>query len=154
MKTLRPDPVLDADLAETMADAIAPVELSTAQRDRMRTRILSRVSAAPPSRMTTLRGSEGAWEDLAPGIQLKILHLEKSSNTRSFLLRMEPGSRVPVHSHTQDEHCLVIEGEVRIGEHFMRSGDFHLAPPGTTHEDFSTQTGCLLFIRAEIPAPG
>lgn len=64
---------------------------------------------------------------------------------------MEPGSRVPVHSHTQEEHCLVLEGEVRIGEHIMRSGDFHVALPGTAHEDFRTTTGCLLFIRAEIP---
>jgi anti-sigma factor ChrR (cupin superfamily) len=148
------DAILDADLTESMTDAIAPVELSAEQRDRMRTRILNRASAGPPVQMTTLRNGEGAWEDLAPGIRLRTLHLDISSNTRSFLLRMEPGSQVPVHSHTQEEQCLVIEGEVKIGEHTIRSGDWHVASPGTTHEDFRTQTGCLLFIRAEIPAPG
>jgi anti-sigma factor ChrR (cupin superfamily) len=152
MKPPAQDAMLDADLAEAMADAIMPIELSAEQRDRMRTRILNRASAGPPSRMTTLRGSEGPWEDVAPGIQLRTLHLDRSSNTRSFLLRMEPGSRIPVHSHTQEEQCLVIEGEVSIGEHIMRSGDWHVAPPGTTHEDLRTQTGCLLFIRAEIAA--
>jgi quercetin dioxygenase-like cupin family protein len=65
---------------------------------------------------------------------------------------MEPGSRVPVHSHTQEEQCLVVEGEVTIGEHIFRAGDWHVAMPGTTHSDFSTRTGCLVFIRAEIPA--
>jgi quercetin dioxygenase-like cupin family protein len=63
---------------------------------------------------------------------------------------MEPGSRVPVHSHTQEEHCLVLEGEVNIGEHVMRSGDWHIARTGSTHEDFWSKTGCLLFIRAEM----
>jgi anti-sigma factor ChrR (cupin superfamily) len=152
MKAPRPDAILEADLAEAMANAIAPVELSAQQRERMRTRIINRASAAPPARMTTLRASEGAWEDLMPGVRLKTLHVEKSANTRTFLLRMEPGSRIPVHSHTQDEHCLVIEGEVRIGEYIMRSGDWHVALPGSTHEDFRTETGCLLFLRAEIPS--
>lgn len=152
MKATPRVPIIDAELVDALALAIAPVELGAQERDRMRARILKRANAAPPSQMTTLRSSEGAWEQLAPGIHTKTLFIEKAANTRSFLLRMDAGSRVPVHSHTQQEHCLVIEGEVHIGDHIIRSGDWHVAFPGTTHEDFRTVTGCLLFIRAEIPS--
>ena len=143
--------ILDAELTEALMNDIAPVELSAKERDRMRARILQRAAATAPSGMQTLRNTEGIWETMAPGIAFKVLHIEPASNTRSILIRMHPGSRVPVHSHTQVEHCLVLEGEVTIGEHIFRSGDWHIAMPGTTHSDFRSTTGCLLFIRAEIP---
>jgi anti-sigma factor ChrR (cupin superfamily) len=153
---MKPPPrqsVLDLELIEALADAVAPVELSSQQRDRMRTRILKRAATTAPSGTKTLRNAEGEWEAMCPGISFKILHVEPTSNTRSMLIRMEPGSHVPVHSHTQEEHCLVVEGEVAIGEHIFRAGDWHIAMPGTMHSDFSTKTGCLIFIRAEIPTP-
>jgi quercetin dioxygenase-like cupin family protein len=143
--------ILDAELTEALANAIAPVELSAQERDRMRARILKRAAATAPSGMQTLRNTEGVWKAMGPGTEFKVLHIEPATNTRSILIRMEPGSRVPVHSHSQEEHCLVLEGEVTIGEHIFRSGDWHIAMPGTTHSDFSTRTGCLLFIRGEIP---
>jgi quercetin dioxygenase-like cupin family protein len=152
---MKPDltqPALDAELIDALAQAIAPVELSSQERSRMRDRILKRAAASPPSGMLTLRTNEGAWQTLAPGFSIKILRVEQSTNTRSYLVRMEAGSSAPVHSHTQEEHCLVLEGEVTIGEHIMRAGDWHVALPGTTHVDFRTKTGCLLFIRAEIPS--
>jgi hypothetical protein len=58
--------------------------------------------------------------------------------------------RIPVHSHNQEEDCLVLEGEVTVGEHVMRSGDWQRAQPGSTHADFWSKAGCLLFIRSEI----
>jgi quercetin dioxygenase-like cupin family protein len=143
--------ILDAELTEALANDIAPGELSTQERDRMRARILKRAAATAPSGTQTLRSTEGVWETAQPGIEFKVLHIEAPTNTRSILIRMEPGSSVPVHSHAQEEHCLVLEGEVMIGEYIFRSGDWHVAMPGTTHSDFSTRTGCLLFIRAEIP---
>ena len=144
-------PVLDAELTETLANAIAPAELGSQERERMRARVLARAAATAPSGTKTLRTSEGVWETMGPGIQFKVLHIEPATHTRSLLIRMQPGSRVPVHAHTQEEHCLVIDGEVTIGEHVFRSGDWHVAMPGTTHSNFSTKTGCLIFIRAEIP---
>jgi len=151
MKPEPSEPVLDAELTDALAQAITPIELSAQERERMRARILQRATASPPSGMLTLRTNEGIWQTVAPGFSIKILHVERSTNTRSYLVRMEPGSSAPVHSHSQEEHCLVLEGEVTIGDHSMRTGDWHVALPGTTHADFKTKTGCMLFIRAEIP---
>ena len=150
MKQPRADSMFDADLTDAFAHGIAPAELGTAERERMRARILKRVAAAPPSGTVTVRAHEGVWRDFGLGVQIKVLHEEISTNTMSYLLRMEPGARVPVHSHTQEEDCLVLEGEVTIGDQVMGSGDWHLARPGSTHVDFWSKTGCLLFIRSEI----
>src|ERR1700733_6422513 len=150
MKQPSPDSMFDADLTDAFVDGIAPVELGTAERERMRARILKRVAATPPSGMMTVRAHEGVWRDFGPGVQIKVLHEEISTNAMSYLLRMEPGARVPVHSHTQEEDCLVLEGEPPIGDQVMGSGDWHLARPGSTHVDFWSKTGCLLFIRSEI----
>jgi quercetin dioxygenase-like cupin family protein len=152
MKLQGPDSVLDVDIADALADGLAPVELGTAERDRMRTRILKRVAATPPSGTETVRAHEGVWRDLAPGVQIKVLHEDPLVNTMSYFVRMEPGAHAPVHTHTQEEHCLVLEGEVTIGEHVMRSGDWHVARPGSTHAHFWSKTGCLLFIRSEMTA--
>jgi quercetin dioxygenase-like cupin family protein len=152
MKTQLENPALDADIVAAIADGLVPIELSSAARDRMRAHILRRVTAALPSGMSTVRSNEGDWRHLAPGVQIKVLHEEASLNTMSYLVRMEPGARAPVHTHAQEEHCLVLEGEVHIGEHVMRSGDWHVALPGSTHADFLSKTGCLLFIRAEMAA--
>ena len=152
MNTRLENSALDADIVDAVADGLAPVELSAAERDRMRAHILRRVAATPPSGMLTVRADEGIWQDLAPGIRRKVLHEDASLNAMSYLVHMEPGAHAPVHTHTQEEHCLVLEGEVNIGEHVMRSGDWHVAQPGSTHVDFWSKTGCLLFIRAEMAA--
>jgi anti-sigma factor ChrR (cupin superfamily) len=152
MKRQGSDSMLDADLSDALADGLAPIELTTAERDRMRARILKRVAASPPSGMVTVRAQEGDWRDFAPGVQIKVVHEDSSTNTMSYFVRMEPCARVPVHAHSQEEHCLVLEGEVIIGEHVMRSGDWHMARPGSTHVDFWSKTGCLLFIRSESRA--
>lgn len=69
MKPPPSEPILDVELSDTLASAIAPVDLSSQERDRMRARILKRASTLPPSRMSTLRGTEGVWKDFVPGIQ-------------------------------------------------------------------------------------
>jgi quercetin dioxygenase-like cupin family protein len=151
MKQQHPDSI-DADIADALADGIAPIELTAAERDRMRMQILKRLDSTQPFGTSTVRAHEGVWQDFAPGIRIKVLHEDPATNTRSYFVRMAPGSRAPAHIHTQEEHCLVLEGEVTIGEHVMRSGDWHLARPESAHVEFWSKTGCLLFIRAEMAA--
>jgi carbon storage regulator len=110
----------------------------------------NRVKTAPPAGTTTTRAQEGTWHDYAAGVQIKILHQEPMVSSMTCLVRMAPGSVVPVHDHAQEEHCLVLEGEASIGEHVLYAGDWHVALPGSTHHNFASRTGCLLFARAEI----
>jgi anti-sigma factor ChrR (cupin superfamily) len=144
---------LDADVESALTSAIAPVELPSEQRSRMRSRILERVAAgdAGPG-LSTLRAHEGEWQPLGPGVVMKVLRTDRVARRWSFLVRMEPGSAAPSHTHTQVEECLVLEGEVWVGEEAFHAGDWHVAQPGSEHRDFRTKTGCLLFLSSEMPS--
>ena len=144
------DRVLGPEVTEALANALRPAELAAAERDRMRARILNRAKAAPPDGTLTVRAREGLWQDYAPGVQIKILHQEPKLSSMTFLVRMAPGSVAPAHDHTQEEQCLVLEGEASMGEHILHAGDWHVALPGSTHHNFSSRTGCLLLIRGEM----
>src|SRR5215475_14283676 len=111
---------------------------------------LTPLKAAPPDGTTTTRAQEGTWQDYSPGVQIKILHQEPKLSSMTFLVRMAPGSVFPLHDHAQEEHCLVLDGEASMGEHILLTGDWHVAMPGSTHHNFSSRTGCLLLIRAEM----
>jgi quercetin dioxygenase-like cupin family protein len=142
--------VLGPEVTEALADALRPAEVAAGERDLMRVRILTRVKAAPPDGTTTVRAHEGIWQDYSPGVQIKILHQEPKLSSMTFLVRMAPDSVVPLHDHAQEEHCLVLDGEASMGEHILHAGDWHVALPGSTHHNFSSRTGCLLLIRAEM----
>lgn len=46
----------------------------------------------------------------------------------------------------------MLEGQGTLGDHVMRSGDWHVARPESSHVDLWSKTGRLLFIRAEMAA--
>jgi len=151
MAKLSADSTLADDLAATLGAALRPVELLPAQQESLRQRMLRRVRAPAPDRTTTVRFNEGDWIRVGPLSEIKILRRDWHANNQSMLVRLAPGAVIATHSHTQEEECLVLEGEVMIGEHVFRAGDAHFARPGATHEGLRTATGCLLFIRSEIP---
>ena len=60
---------------------------------------------------------------------------------------------MPPHRHRHDEEFIVLEGECRIGNLQLRAGDAHFAPAGSWHDEITTDTGVLVLIRGEYPAP-
>jgi len=100
----------------------------------------------------TVRADEGRWLDLLPGVRTKPLW--KDGAAQSMLIRMQPGARVPGHPHVIDEECLMLEGEMFLGDTLMRGGDYRLAPAGTDDGDDVSDVGALFFVRGAMdPAP-
>ena len=143
--------VLEAEMLERLAAAIAPLELSQADRASMHDRIIARVSEAPPARTYTVRINEGAWMLAGPGVEVKVLRMDRQQNSQTVMIRMQPGSQIVPHRHNQEEECLVLEGEILIGEHRVGQGDMHIAEPGARHPPIFAPRGALLCIRSEIP---
>lgn len=56
------------------------------------------------------------------------------------------------HVHGHDEECMVLEGEVRVGDLVVKQGAYHLAPRGVAHEPTRSESGAPLFLRGAIPA--
>lgn len=100
-------------------------------------------------RLIVVRADQGAWRPtLDPGVFIKVLYVDEAQKMATSLLRMEPGSRIPMHPQNGTEQCLVLEGDLRAGDITLRAGDFHCALPDTHHGELTTVQGNLLLVFA------
>lgn len=118
----------------------------------------ARIDAAIESRQAVdfggvnVRAADGEWKEIAPGASTKKLHVDKAAGTWSFLLRLAPGAVVPRHFHSGIEECMIVSGDMVLGDTIFFAGDYHLARPDTTHPPLTSRGGGLVFIRAPIDA--
>ena len=137
---------------ERIAEGIDPLRGAPDEPSRLRERVLAQV-AAGRNGSRTVRACEGAWLPLAPGVTLKLLREDAAARRMTAFIRLLPGSSLESHGHEQPEECLVIEGEILIGEHRVRAGDLHLARAGTVHDTIRSPRGALLLVHAQsLPA--
>ncbi len=111
-------------------------------------RILEEIGACGPELPGTFtrRCGGGLWREMAPGITYTVLFDDPASRRRSILLRALPGAVFEPHSHDQGyEECLVLEGDMLIGDLKLGPGDYHVALMGTSHPLTRTVSGCLCF---------
>jgi quercetin dioxygenase-like cupin family protein len=145
---------IDSELASTLAAGLQPAELGQGQRSALRERILERIRDPAPDGTFTLRATDPGWTAFNDLVQIRVLRRDEARMNQTILIRMQPGSVIDAHPHTQEEECYVIEGEIEIGDHCVRQGDMHVARPGTAHQRLLSRTGALLLVRMEIPAEG
>jgi anti-sigma factor ChrR (cupin superfamily) len=145
----RHEPALDDESAGLVAAALAPLPADPAADARIKRRLLQRIATASTDRHLTLQPQDGAWQPFGAGIQMKVLH--EAEGVMSYLLRFEPGASLPPHRHPIDEECMVLEGEVVIGELRVRAGGFHLGRKDVLHDRLSSDTGALIFLRGAVP---
>ena len=141
---------IDPASLEALSAAVKPQPLSAERKQSMRARLLTRVAAEAPPGTRTIRAEQARWHPITKHIDIKILHRDPARNEQIALLRCRPGALLPSHSHTMDEECFVLEGEIRIGQHIIRQGDLHIASAGCRHADLVSEQGALLLLRSEI----
>ena len=156
--TRKKPPVIDSALEQMFLEALAPVSPRPARKAAMKARILARLRPSPGEGLgdfVTVHLHDGAWRRLAPKVYEKAL--VDAAGLYARLLRLEPGARLPAHDHPTSEECMVLEGEVWLGDEFCVAGEFHFAPRGRRHADIHTARGCLLYVRTggvgDHPAP-
>lgn len=106
-----------------------------------------RHSGAQVARSATSRADGAAWEEFAPGIRRRILWQEGTEV--GYLARAVEGATVPSHGHRHDEECLMLEGELFLGDILIREGDFQLAPAGRVHGLVQAASDCMVYIRGD-----
>jgi quercetin dioxygenase-like cupin family protein len=143
--------VLDRIALEAIAEAVRPEELTDARRRSMRQKIARRIAPEQPINTQTVRADTVEWMAAWPNVWVKILRQDPAINLQMVMFRIEPGGVVPAHTHTEEEECLVISGEILIGDHRVGEGDLHIARPGAAHGDITTRTGATVLVRSEIP---
>lgn len=109
--------------------------------------IEDRIDGLEPDGTTTLRAGAGRWKAIGPGVECKLLYSDKDSGARSLLMRLAPGATYPAHDHASLEECMIIEGDMIVGDLQLYAGDYHAVQAGTRHEEVTSQNGCLVFLR-------
>ncbi len=108
-----------------------------------------------PTWFFTLRDdAQGIPRTLAPGITSRVFSGE---NVMLSIVRFEPGSIGPVHSHPEEQWGILLEGEcTRIQgdeEIDMRAGDFWHTPGGTSHGIRAGKGGAMVLDIFSPPRP-
>lgn len=142
-----------------LADAVAATP-----PPRIRASLLARIAGPRGTNAAAVRSAEAAaaglyyqhaqdaaWDDIGiPGIRMRRLFVDRERHTETFLLRVDPGTTVPAHTHHLAEDCLILQGDLHTYGMVMRAGDFFRAPAATEHPPSRTEAGCLLLVTAGI----
>jgi hypothetical protein len=91
----------------------------------------------PPSRWP-----EPDWEQVAPGIECKLLATDAERHRVSMLVRLAPGASYPAHTHAGVEELHLLEGELWIDERKLLPGDYNYGEPAAGDDRVWSETGC------------
>jgi len=130
-------PVVDR-LVSWPTDVLRP---TTALQTRLALRIAEETGkqpVLPPAR----QWSEPEWEQVAPGIECKLLASDTENHRVSMLVRLAPGARYPAHTHAGVEELHLLDGELWINERKLVPGGYNYGAPGALDERVWSETGC------------
>ncbi|MEM7219280.1 MAG: cupin domain-containing protein [Pseudomonadota bacterium] len=140
-------------LSQAQADTPDP-ELEAAPSRRMKRNIMARVRAAEPAGTRTIHaatdGDAEAWEFFLDGVQRRVLLQDDGAGVQTVLYLLEPGAGFPAHEHTHLEECMVLQGDILVGEYPVSAGAMHIAEPGFVHDKIVARTQAMLLIRSQI----
>ena len=89
---------------------------------------------------------EPEWKDVAAGISVKLLSVDRERDLVSMMVRLAPGASYPAHSHAATEELFLLEGELWIDERKLYAGDHNRAERGTSDERVWSETGCTCLL--------
>ncbi|MEP6800753.1 MAG: cupin domain-containing protein [Acidobacteriota bacterium] len=103
--------------------------------------------------ISLVRSSLLPWGEPSEGVRLKNFWPDSSSEARSFLLELLPGSVFPDHDHNALEEVFVLRGSFSVAGQVLREGDFCRSEPGTRDWNISSEEGALLLVRLGSTRP-
>jgi anti-sigma factor ChrR (cupin superfamily) len=103
---------------------------------------LAEETGTPPVLPPARRWSEPEWEQVAPGIECKLLATDTERHRVSMLVRLAPGASYPGHTHAGIEELHLLDGELWIDDRKLFAGDYNYGAPGAGDERVWSETGC------------
>lgn len=128
-----------------LAAGVPPAAPPAGQWDR----IAASLDAGAPGTIS-VRSETRAWVRFLPGVDIKVLHRDAARGRQVYLLRMEPGARLPPHPHKLDEECIILSGEMDVGGLILRAGDIHMVHAGVRDPELFSATGAVLYLSGEL----
>jgi anti-sigma factor ChrR (cupin superfamily) len=150
----RKDSALEPDDRDLLLGAVPGVKLPAGRVDAVWQRIAAGTQPRSASEaFDIVPAAADDWRPLLPGLRIKPLRVDPVAGTQTSLWRLDPGARVPAHSHDAEEECLILEGTLVWGERRYGAGDYLLAHPGGAHDEFTSPDGALFLIRSQLTEP-
>jgi hypothetical protein len=115
---------------------------TTSLQERLARRIAEESGKAPVPPPPARGWSEPDWEQVAPGIECKLLASDTEKDRVSMLVRLAPGASYPAHTHAGIEELHLLDGELWIDERKLFPGDYNYGAPGAGDERVWSETGC------------
>lgn len=143
------------EVAVALAFAAPAAPPPAGAREKLAQRLAQNGSARRPARtpaaavaqqFLTVRGDEGAWEEMFEGIFVKRLFVDRGRGSVTSLYRFQPGARIPPHPHGGVEECYVLEGDLEANGEVLGPGDYTCAPAGSFHPSVRTEGGAMVLI--------
>jgi anti-sigma factor ChrR (cupin superfamily) len=138
LESLRP--VLDRFVAWP-TDVLRP---TTSLQARLARRIAEETGKEPVP--PAPRWSEPEWEQVAPGIECKLLATDMERQRVSMLVRLAPGARYPAHTHAGIEELHLLDGELWIDDRKLAPGDYNFGAPGAGDDRVWSEKGCTCLL--------
>jgi hypothetical protein len=115
---------------------------TTSLQGRLALRIAEETGKQPVLSSAGRQWSEPEWEQVAPGIECKLLATDTERHRVSMLVRLAPGASYPAHTHAGVEELHLLDGELWIDERKLVPGDYNYGAPGAGDERVWSETGC------------
>jgi anti-sigma factor ChrR (cupin superfamily) len=103
---------------------------------------LAEETGKEPVLPATRQWSEPPWEQVAPGIECKLLATDAERHRVSMLVRLAPHASYPAHAHAGAEELHLLDGELWIDGRKLVPGDYNYGAPGAGDERVFSETGC------------
>jgi DNA-binding CsgD family transcriptional regulator len=93
-----------------------------------------------------INSADVEWNEVMPGISIKVLFKDEKRNYSTKLVKMEPGARYPRHLHRAPEELYMLEGDFQVAGRSLAPGDYHRADSKSIHNETSTRSGCRFLL--------
>ena len=91
------------------------------------------------------------WRPISiEGVVLQRLGFDPDQRRITALVHMAPGSSLPAHTHDEGEQCVVLHGELAIGDRRLAPGQYRYWKPGETQPQQTTEHGCVLLVSSPL----
>lgn len=97
-----------------------------------------------------VRCDELPWKPSTFAAGLSVKDVAMTQGLEMQIVRMEPGARIPPHTHECPEFIYVLEGELSVGTQRLGPGSASVASVGSVHADVHSETGCV-FVLVDRP---
>src|SRR6266702_1003401 len=85
------------------------------------------------------------WIENAPGHKSKVIYYDPATEMLTILSKLDPGARIPPHTHEDLEQTFVLEGSLVDDEGECTAGNFVIRAKGSRHAPTAPK-GCTMLV--------